>query len=120
MAPVLLIHWNWSETIDLAASLRSHGWDVITESEDGVRAVQIALDLPLRAIVISLDLAPKHGRDVALALADTEEGATGPVVFFGGDEGAHRKVLKALPDALIVSREHLADTLSILSVEQAQ
>ena len=120
MAPVLLIHWNWSETIDLAADLQSHGWDVITESEDGVRAVQIALGQPTPAVAISLDLAPKHGRDVALALGDTENGRLIPIVFFGGDDRAHRKVLKVLPGALIVSRADLADTLSNLSVEKAK
>ncbi|MFW2340312.1 MAG: hypothetical protein ACN4GK_09705 [Acidimicrobiia bacterium] len=120
MAPVLLIHWNWSETIDLAVDIQSHGWDVITESEDGVRAVQIALERPPCAVAISLDLAPKHGRDVALALADTEEGASVPVVFFGGDDRTHRRLRKVLPDALIVSRAELAGSLSSLSVGQAK
>lgn len=114
MAPVLLLHWNWSEIIDLAAELQHEGWDVITESDDGVRAVQMALDNPPAAVVISLRTAPNHGRDVALALADHPDGESIPVVFFEGDERGRKKVSRVLPEAVIVDWSDLPATLRTL------
>ena len=111
MAPVLLLHWNWAETIDLAAELQREGWDVIPESDDGVRAVQMALDHPPAAVAISLRVAPNHGRDVALALGEHPEGREIPVVFFDGDARGRRKVAKALPGATIVDWPELPAAL---------
>lgn len=115
MAPVLLLHWNWSEIIDLAAELQHDGWDVITESEDGVRAVQMALENPPIAVAISLQVAPNHGRDVALALAEHQEGAAIPVVFFDGDERGRKKVSRSLPEAVIVDWSDLPAALEKLT-----
>ncbi|MDH5372375.1 MAG: hypothetical protein OEX97_05480 [Acidimicrobiia bacterium] len=111
MAPVLLLHWDWSEIMELAAELRGAGWDVITESEDGVRAVQMALEHPPAAVAISLRSSPLHGRDVAVVLNEQQSGSDIPVVFFDGDERARRKVRKLLPDATIVDWDDLSDTL---------
>ncbi len=115
MAPVLLLHWNWSEIIDLAAQLQHHGWDVITESDDGVRAVQMALEHPPVAVAISLRTAAGHGRDVALALKEHPEGSAVPVVFFDGDERARRKARRAIPDAMIVGWEELPSAIARLA-----
>ena len=115
MAPVLLLHWNWSEIIDLAAQLQHEGWAVITESDDGVRAVQMALENPPAAIAISLRVAPNHGRDVALALTEHPEGAAIPIVFFDGDERGRKKVFRALPDAVIVDWPELPAALGKLT-----
>ena len=114
MAPVLLLHWNWAESIDLAAELQLEGWDVITESDDGVRAVQMALDRPPAAVAISLRVAPNHGRDVALALSENPEGQKIPVVFFDVDVRGQRKVTKALPGATIVTWPDLPAALDRL------
>ncbi len=115
MAPVLLLHWNWAEIIDLAAELQTLGWDVITESDDGVRAVQMALEHPPVAVVISLRSATGHGRDVALALREHPEGSAIPVVFFDGDERARRKVRRAIPDATIVGWDELPSVIARLA-----
>lgn len=119
MAPVLLVHWKWSETIDLATALQAEGFDVITESDDGVRAVRMAIEHPPSAIAICLDAAPGHGRDLALALAETEASAV-PVVFFGGGEKARRRIRKAIPHAEIVEREMLSTALSRFTTPQVQ
>ena len=112
---MLLLHWNWSEIIDLAAELQHDGWDVITESDDGVRAVQMALENPPAAIAISLRTAPNHGRDVALTLADHVEGQAIPIVFFDGDDRARKKVSRALPGAMIVDWLNLPTALEKLT-----
>jgi AmiR/NasT family two-component response regulator len=120
MPQVLLLHWNWSEVIDLAAELQHDGWDVVTESDDGVRAVRTALDhLPI-AVAISLRVAPKHGRDVALALAEQSGGRGIPVVFFDGDERARKTVGKAVPDAMIVDWVDLPAALARLAALRSE
>ncbi len=98
----------------MAAELQQWGWDVITESDDGVRAVAMALEHPPSAVVISLQTAPHHGRDVALALGDHPEGRRIPVLFTGGDERGRRKVTKAMPDAVIISWSDLPESLGQL------
>ncbi|MDF1595519.1 MAG: hypothetical protein P1T08_05410 [Acidimicrobiia bacterium] len=115
MPSVLLLHWDWSEVIDLATELQHEGWDVITESDDGVRAVQTALDHPPIAVAISLRVAPKHGRDVALALGEQTGGRGIPVVFFDGDERARKTVNKAVDGATIVAWAELPAALARLA-----
>jgi len=120
MPPVLLLHWDWSEVIDLAAELQNEGWDVMTESDDGVRAVRTALDHPPIAVAVSLRVAPKHGRDVALALAGQTSGRSIPVVFFDGDERARKMVKKAVPEAVIVAWVDLPAVLASLAARRSE
>ena len=114
MAHVLLIHWDWSEVIDLAAELERRGINVITESDDGVRAVRMVVDNPPDAVAISLRKDFRHGRDVAIALRDHPQSRSTPVVFFDGDERAQRKLLKSIPDAAIVAWGDLSKALEPL------
>lgn len=114
MAHVLLIHWDWSEVIDLAAELEQRGINVITESDDGVRAVRMVVENPPSAVAISLRKSFRHGRDVAVALRDQPESRGTPVVFFDGDKRARRKLLKSLPDAEIVAWSGLFNALETL------
>ncbi len=120
MPAVLLLHWDWSEVIDLAAELQHEGWDVMTESDDGVRAVQTALDHPPIAVAVSLRVAPKHGRDVALALAGQTSGRGIPVVFFDGDERDRKMVKRAVPDATIVAWADLPASLDRIAGRRSE
>ena len=120
MAHVLLIHWDWSELIDLAGELERHGTDVITESDDGVRALRMALENPPYAVLISLRLAAKHGRDVALAIRDHPAADAPPLLFFDGDEKARRRITKVLPTATIISWEDVPEALLELAALNAK
>lgn len=99
----------------MAAELEQIGWDVITESDDGVRAVAMALEHPPLAVVISLEAAPNRARDVALALGDDPEGRRIPVLFTGGDERGRRKIRRAIADPMVISWSDLPESLGRLN-----
>lgn len=69
---VFLIHWNKLEAEGIAKTLRSWGWDVGFETEDGARGgAAINLSRP-DAVVIYHTRLPSHGRATAEYLSQTK------------------------------------------------
>ena len=69
---LFLIHWNASEAEEHAGRLRSEGWSVDIEAQDGARAAKLVRDDHPDAVVVYLTHLPSHGRETARYLRSTK------------------------------------------------
>lgn len=108
---LFLVHWNAEEAEKLAQPLRTTGWNVEIEAEDGRRAWSRVKDNPPDAIVVSLQRLPSHGRETARTIRSTTVGRGLPIVFVGGPEEKLAKVRQQVPDGIFVDPDELLSTL---------
>lgn len=108
---LFLVHWNGAEAERLAEPLRQSGWPVEVESQDGKRAWEAVRANRPRALIISLERLPSHGRETALAVRSTAAGHTIPLVFVGGDPEKVAAIRTSIPDAAFVARDALLRAL---------
>jgi DNA-binding response OmpR family regulator len=113
---LFLVHWNAPEAEAKAAALRSHGWDVQIEAEDGGRAYQRVTGDPPDAVVIFLTRLPSHGRETGYALRRAPRTRQVPLLFVGGAEEAVARTRGRVPDALFLSEEALHGALEDLGL----
>ena len=108
---VFLIHWNASETEELARPLRASGWDVEIEAEDGARAGKpIRGKLP-DVVAIYLTRLPSHGRETAQYLRSIKATSEVPIVFVDGKADAVEKTRAKVPDAVYTTSTELDTVL---------
>lgn len=117
MKEIFLIHWNQSEAEQLAQPLRTAGWDVDIEYEDGARAAKNIKTNPPDIIVIYHTRLPSHGRSTAAYLAENKATREIPLIFVGDEDEALEKSRRALPLASFIDPEKLIATLSKLKEE---
>ncbi len=112
---LFLVHWNPAEAEQLAGGLRSAGWQVEVEAEDGQRACRrILSDLP-SALIIYLTRLPSHGRQTASYLRTRPDGASLPIFFVGGSSEAQQRTRETVPDAHFLPPEALAEALEAMA-----
>ena len=97
---LFLAHWKLEEAAELVRLLRTHGWQVDTEHEDGGRAVQRILQDPPHAVLKSLARLPAHGRETARALKSSSQGASVPLILLDGYGKKLDAVRLLFPDAI--------------------
>ncbi len=112
---IFLIHWNLQEAEELARGLRSDGWEVDVEAEDGLRAYQhIKATLP-DGVVIYLSRLPAHGHKTAVALHSVWTTHNLPIIFVDGNRGAIARTRVDVPDAVFTTTAKLGRVLAGLS-----
>jgi CheY-like chemotaxis protein len=103
VARVRLILRPSPEGKERIAALRAGGHVVHAAPVSGPAALRALVKNPPDVVVIDLDRAPSHGRDVALALRRDRLGRGVPIVFAGGDPEKVAALRALLPDAVYAS-----------------
>lgn len=109
---LFLIHWNKPEAESYAESLRSWGWDVDLETEDGARGGAAIKLNPPSAVVIYLTRLPSHGRATAEYLAEAKSTRSLPLIFVGGVGEERTKTKAKIQNGFFVSEAQLEKTLA--------
>lgn len=97
---ILLIHRDAGKGCRRAAPLTASGYKVECGHLTGPSSLREIRERPPDAVVISLESAPSHGRDVGLALRSHRATRQVPLVFGGGEPGMVRQLRGILPDAV--------------------
>ena len=100
-----LIHWKKEELAPKVELLRSLGYTVATEHEDGARAGKVIIQSPPDVIVIYLTRLPSHGSATAEYLAERKSTRHIPIVFVGGEPEKVAKVKEKVPSAIYTNEE---------------
>ncbi|MBI3194631.1 MAG: hypothetical protein HYZ34_09235 [Ignavibacteriae bacterium] len=109
-----LIHWNKEELTVKVQLLRSFGFVVASEHENGARAEKnIPAKLP-DVIVVYLSRLPSHGRAVAEYFAERKSTRHIPLVFVDGDPEKVAKVKLNIPSGVFTTEDKLPSVLSSL------
>lgn len=111
---LFLIHWNAAEAEEYAHRLRSEGWNVEYETEEGAQAIRRIRENPPDAVIISLSRLPSHGRETADGLRAYKATRDIPIVFVDGREEAVEKTKAKVPDALYTVSDQLSQVLGQL------
>lgn len=112
MGKLFLIQWDPATAEERAKALRSSGWQVEVESEDGARACKrIAADPP---DVILADLAkrPSHSRETVRHLQQMKGTRNITVFFIDGREEDVAKARGGAPGAAFTTSACLLDALA--------
>jgi CheY-like chemotaxis protein len=112
---LFLIHWNDVEAAAMAEDLRTAGWEVAVEAQDGARVLPRIRSAPPRAVLISLTRLPSHGREIARALRSSAPGRQLRMIFLGGKAAAVEATRLAFPDADFIAADHLQPLLQDLA-----
>lgn len=112
---VFLVHWNRQESDILADMVRSYGWEVLVESEDGARAARMIKEQKPDAIVIFLTRQPSLGRETGSAIRSAKVTKAIPIIWVDGAEEVIGRTKQAMPDAIFTNPEDLKDTLAKLA-----
>ena len=108
---LFLIHWKGTEAEALAQPLRSQGWHVDVEAEDGARGGRAIIASQPAAVVIFLTRLPSHGRETADYLRSIKATRRIPIVFVDGKEEAIAKTRARVPDAIYTTSAELPGVL---------
>ena len=108
---IFLIHWNTDEAEDFAEALRTAGWDVDIEAENGARACKLIKYNKPDAVVISLSRLPSHGSVTARALHNISATAEIPIIFVDGEKRFIEKALSKVPEAIYTTSGELEEVL---------
>jgi CheY-like chemotaxis protein len=107
---LFLIDWDVACAESRADSLRSSGYRVEVESNNGGRAFRRVRTALPDAIVIDLRTKPSHGREIARALRDQKLLREVPIVCV--EHESERAVTAAkIPDAIFATEETLEATV---------
>lgn len=112
---VFLVHWNESQAEEYAEELRSDGWKVEVQTEDGGRAFKFTRGNPPDVVVVHLSDKPSHGREVAHTLRQAKATRHLPIVFVDGEEEAVQKTKAKVPDAVFTTSAELRKVLGTFS-----
>lgn len=91
--PLLLVHWDQLEAIEIASPIRLAGVPVLIEFEDGARAWKLAKDRPLLGVAIGLGRKPSHGIETARAIVQGRTTSHLPLLVFDVASETHRRRL---------------------------
>lgn len=96
---VRLIHWNAAQAKEKAATLRTLGYQVVSDVPQSQATRRELRASPPDVVVIDLSQAPSRGRDVALAIRQIKATRTVPFVFAEGNAETVTQIQSLLPDA---------------------
>ncbi len=111
---VFVIHWNKEELSRKVKLLRSFGFTVASEYEDGERAGKNILAKLPDVIVIYLSRLPSHGRAVAEYFAERKSTRHIPLIFVDGEPEKVAKVKLNIPSGVFTTEDKLLTVLSSL------
>ncbi len=108
---VLLVHWNSQEAGILAEMVRSYGWEVAIETDDGARVGRQVKEMRPNAVVIYLSRLPSHGRETGAGLREVKATKGVPLVYVDGTPEVIERTRQRIPDAIFTSTEELPEVL---------
>ncbi len=108
---IFLVHWDAAEAERYAGELRSKGWEVEIEAEDGARAHRRIMAGRPSAVVISLSRLPSHGRELARSLRDLKATRDLTLVFVDGTAETVERVRSEFPDAVFTAGTELGNVV---------
>ena len=97
---LFLVHWNAAEAEEQASKIRSDGWNVEVEAEDGARAGKLIRENSPDAVVFNLTRLPSHGCETAIYLRSVKATRDVPIIFVDGREEVVEKTRAKIPDAV--------------------
>lgn len=103
MSRVRLIHRDPQAARRHARPLRSSGHTVDTAPFEGPATVRAIRADPPDVLILDLDRAPSHGRDIGVAMRSAKRTRGIPLVFAGGEPDKVDRVREILPDATFTS-----------------
>jgi AmiR/NasT family two-component response regulator len=102
---ILLVQWSKEAAASRAERLRSAGFEVLCESQDGAEAYRTARRDRPEVVVLDLDQKPAHSWQTARPLAKL---ANPPrLVFVGGTDDARQQAARQAPGATFIADEEL-------------
>jgi hypothetical protein len=105
------IHWNASEAEGSVEKLRAQGFDVEYDERPGSRELAEWRMTPPDLFVIDLTRLPSQGREMGVAIRNSKNLRSVPLVFLDGEPEKVELVRQVLPDAIYVSTSKLIPTL---------
>lgn len=111
---VFLFLWDQAEAEAAAQRMRSWGWEVAVEWQDGARGGAEVKATPPAAVVLYLDHKPSHSRATAEYLAQTKATRGIPLLFVGG-AGALQKTKDKVPSGKFIQEAQLQAALEELA-----
>jgi len=112
---VFLVHWNRQESDILADMVRSYGWEVAVESENGARAARLIKEQKPDAVVIFLTRQPSLGRETGSDIRSAKATKAIPIIWVDGAEEVISRTKQAMPEAIFTNPEDLKDALAKLA-----
>lgn len=112
---LFLVDWNEASAQACASRLRSEGWEVEVEAEDGGRAYKRMKETPPDVVIINLSRKPSHGREVGKSLRELKATRTLPIVFVDGEEQANQLAREKVGDDIFTTSSNLKKALARLS-----
>ena len=109
---IVLIQWDEPSARRRAEQLEAHGWQVLTEAEDGGRAYTLIRAERPDVVVVDLARKPSHGREVGRSLRQTRATRDLPLVFVDGDADARAQVAARVTDAVFAASAELESVLA--------
>ena len=109
---LFLFQWNAEQSETRADQIRSAGWNVETESEDGARGIRRILDSPPTVVAFDLDRSPSHSLQVATAIRKYRDIRHLPLLFIGGSMMNVKRAQETLRGAAFVVPDMLLTRLN--------
>ena len=108
---VFLVQWNVVSAKARAGELRSDGWTVDVESEDGGRAYKLIKANPPDIVLIDISRKLSHDRELAFVLRNVKATRNIPIIFVDGKEEAAANLRNKVPDAVFTTSYELKKAL---------
>ena len=107
-ARAFVIAWDKKLVEDLARQLRTAGYTVETEFENGGVAAKRIREGQPDVVVIDLSKKPSHGKQTASTLLKIKKSSHIPIVFVGASDEAATSVGQAIPNATFTGKNWTA------------
>lgn len=108
---VHLVHWKAAEARERAARITALGYETVFVSASPTMLRDLR-KRPPDAVVIDLTRLPAQGRDIAVALRQTQATRHVPLVFVDGDPAKVAKIRHLLPDAVYTPWRRIRNALA--------
>jgi len=108
---LILFEWNAQAAEARAEQIRTAGWTVEVESEDGARGVRRVLDHPPTLVAFDLAYSPAHSLRSAAAIRKYRDVRHLPLLFIGGAPALVKRAQEEFRGAAFVAPEMLLKRL---------
>jgi DNA-binding response OmpR family regulator len=109
---LFLIDWDDASAAARGALLRTEGWSVAIEREDGGRAYRRIRERAPDIVLVDLTSKPSHGREIIRSLTKTKTTRALPIVVIGGSKSEQKEITTLAPQAIFSSPQSLSDALA--------
>jgi CheY-like chemotaxis protein len=115
---LFLFQWEKISALQRAKLLRSEGWTVSVESEDGARGGENVLQQQPDVVIFDLAKRPSHSRETAGGIRGYKAGRTLPMVFVDGTEEDIAKTKAKVSPAKFTTSAKLVNVLKKIEMDK--